>query len=131
MTADSELSGLGTARDCTKPHLLPTRGEVAAQPPRSTDVTDDSEPLPIHGEGKGRAHRMSTDVTTTIAITRPAKGGTARVYSPRATASPRHLSCAPSPMTMAATRKVIPKKRANPIASSDGGGTNRVVKSPQ
>src|SRR6266699_2891350 len=85
MTADSELSGLGTARDCTKPQLLPTRGEVAAQPPRSTDVTDDSGPLPIHGEGKGGAHRMRTDVTTTIAITRPAKGGTARVYNPRAT----------------------------------------------
>src|SRR3989449_1943502 len=38
MTADSELSGLGTARDCTKPL-----------------GTNFSRPLPVYGEGKGGA----------------------------------------------------------------------------
>src|SRR5712691_6444212 len=47
MTADSELSGLGTASDCTKQRLLPICGEgllVDNRAPSDSNGLDDSQP---------------------------------------------------------------------------------------
>src|SRR3989454_9809034 len=165
MTADSELSGLGTARDSTKPlgtnfsRPLPVYGEgkggalwekatrLTATPMtpdpspsmgkatslRATTTTPD--PSPFTGRARegpvSNNYRISTEVATTIAITRPANGVTARAYNPRTPASPRRRMNTPRPIATAATRNVIPKKRTKPSASSAGGGTNRVVNSPQ
>src|SRR5712691_2038236 len=59
MTADSELSGLGTARDCTKgghPNLSRPFATYAEGKGGHTNV---SRPLPTCGEGKGGAAGLS------------------------------------------------------------------------
>src|SRR5438132_11641814 len=55
MTADSELSGLGTASDCTKQRLLPIYGEgLFVDNPASSDSNglDDSQPSQRRDRGR-------------------------------------------------------------------------------
>src|SRR5207302_9155387 len=81
MTADSELSGLGTARDCTKPpgDTPRKRGRRLQVPPHKEGRRLQVPPRSWGGQGRGRvsdSYRINTEVTSTITITRPAKGAT-------------------------------------------------------